>query len=66
MVDKSTLDACLKDISFPADGQTIVECAEGNSCPSDVLSRVQSLPPLTFGSEDDLLCRLGNTEYCHV
>jgi hypothetical protein len=66
MVDKSTLDACLKDISFPADGRTIVECAEGNSCPRDILSQVQTMPPLTFGSEDDLLCRLGNTEYCHV
>ena len=46
MVDKSTLDACLKDISFPADGHTIVECAEGNSCPRDVLSQVQAMPPL--------------------
>jgi len=66
MVDKNTLDACLKDISFPADGHTIVECAEGNSCPIDVLSQVQAMPPLTFSSEDDLLCRLGSTEYCHV
>jgi Protein of unknown function (DUF2795) len=66
MVDKSTLDACLKDISFPAAVHTIVECAEGNSCPRDVLSQVQAMPSRTFSSEEELLCRLGNSDYCYV
>ncbi len=66
MVDKSTLDACLKDISFPADGHTIVECAEANSCPRDVLSQVQAMPSRTFGSEEELLCRLGSIDFCHL
>ncbi len=66
MVDKSTLDACLRGIHFPVDGPTLVDCASGNHCPPDVLSQVESLPSRTFTSEDELLCRLGNTEYCHL
>lgn len=64
MVDKSTLDRCLEGMRFPADSETIVECAEGNACPREVLSQVGELPVRTFFSEDDLLCSLGATEYC--
>ena len=66
MVDKSTLDNCLQGISFPADGHVIVDCASGNSCPRDVMAHMQSLPSRTYGSEEELLCRLGNSEYCHI
>ena len=64
MVDKSTLDDCLRGISFPADGRTIVDTAGYNSCPSDVLSKIGDTPGYTFESEDELLCDLGNTPYC--
>ncbi len=66
MVDKSTLDTCLQGISFPADGNVIVDCASANSCPHDVISQVQSMPSRTYGSEEELLCRLGNTDSCHL
>ena len=66
MVDKSTLDGCLHGISFPADNTTIVESASSNHCPQDIISQVESMPSRTYGSEDELLCRLGNTEYCHL
>ena len=33
MVDKSTLDNCLKGNCFAADGHEIVECSSGNGCP---------------------------------
>lgn len=64
MVDKGTMDACLQGISFPADGHEIVECAGGNACPRDVISQIQSMPSRTYGSERELLCRLGNSDYC--
>lgn len=64
MVDKSTLDRCLEGISFPADGQTIVECAQANDCSSDVLSKISDTPGHTYESEEELLCDLGNTQYC--
>jgi hypothetical protein len=64
MVDKSTLDRCLAGISFPASGQTIVECARGNDCSSDVVSKLMDTPGYTYDSEDELLCDLGNTRYC--
>jgi hypothetical protein len=66
MIDKSTLDSCLQGISFPVDGSVLVECATANSCPRDVISQVQSLPSRTFSSQDELLCRLGNSDYCHL
>jgi hypothetical protein len=66
MVDKTTLDKCMSGISFPADGHTIVECASGNSCPRDVISQVQAMPSRTYGSEEELLCRLGNSDYCSL
>jgi hypothetical protein len=66
MVDKSTLDRCLTDMTFPADGHTIVECASGNSCPRDVISQVQAMPSRTYGSEEELLCRLGNSDCCSL
>jgi hypothetical protein len=64
MVDKSTLEPCLKDISFPADSETIIECAEGNLCPREVLTEVARVPSRTFSTEHELLCSLGNPEYC--
>jgi hypothetical protein len=64
MIDKSTLDRCLSGISFPADGHKIVDCASGNSCPLDVISQVQAMPSRTYGSEEELLCRLGEASYC--
>jgi hypothetical protein len=64
MVDKSTLDRCLEGIRFPANGQTIVECAQGNDCSHDVLSKLSDTPAHTFASEEELLCDLGNTRYC--
>ncbi len=64
MVDRSTLDPCLEGIRFPADTQTIVECAEGNMCPRDVLSEVAEVSGRTLSSKDELLCSLGNPEYC--
>jgi hypothetical protein len=64
MVDKSTVDRCLEGITFPADGRTIVECAQTNSCPSDVMSKISDSPGHTFRSEEELLCSLGNSPYC--
>ncbi|NLE22577.1 MAG: DUF2795 domain-containing protein [Actinobacteria bacterium] len=64
MVDMSTLDPCLEGISFPADVHTIVECAEGNLCPREVISEVAQVSDRTFSSKDELLCSLGNPEYC--
>jgi hypothetical protein len=64
MVDKETLDRCLEGIKFPAKGQEIVECAQGNDCSSDVMSKISDVPGYTYHSEDELLCDLGNTHYC--
>lgn len=64
MVDKSTLDQCLKGISFPARRDEIVECATGNSCPHEVLTQLREMRMSNYRSEDDVLCHLGNTNYC--
>jgi hypothetical protein len=66
MIDKDTLDGCLKDISLPAHTREIADCATGNSCPGEVVSRLRMLPPRKYRSEDDLLCNLGNTQYCET
>ena len=64
MVDKGTLDDCLVGISFPVDAETIADCAEGNSCSHDVLSQIGEMRSQSFGSEEELLCSLGNSSYC--
>jgi hypothetical protein len=64
MIDKSTLDGCLRGISFPASGDEIAECASGNGCSGDVTSQMSSFGSERFSSEEDLLCRLGNHSYC--
>ena len=64
MVDKSTLDECLAGMHFPVDSETIVDCAEGNSCSHTVLMQIGDLQPQTFDSEEELLCTLGNSSYC--
>jgi hypothetical protein len=66
MVDKSTVDSCLQGISLPADGHEIVDCASGNGCPPDVISQIASLQSRTYGSKEELLCKLGNSEYCYA
>jgi hypothetical protein len=64
MVDKSTLDDCLVGITFPVDSSTIADCAEGNACSRDVLSQIGELDSHEIGSEEELLCSLGNSSYC--
>lgn len=64
MVDKSTLDECLRGISFPASKDEVAECAGGNSCPSEVLSELRDMHVTSYRSEDDVLCNLGNITYC--
>ena len=64
MVDKVTLDGCLEGIDFPVDAATIADCAVGNTCSRDVLSQIGELSSQTYGSEEELLCSLGNNDYC--
>ena len=66
MSDASKLDACLKDIEFPADGSTVAECAEGNLCPSDVVAEMRHRSSQTFRSEAELRCLLGDRDACGV
>ena len=65
-VDKRRLDSCLTGIEFPADVGTIVECAQGNSCPGDVIAQVESIPKHTLASRYELYCRLGDQSSCHL
>ncbi len=66
MTDIGTMDRCLRDISFPTDGATVAECAEGNLCPSDVVREVRSRSSQTFQSEAELRCVLGDRDACGV
>ena len=64
MVDKSTLDGCLQDVSFPAGGPEIADCAAGNSCPRDVVVQLQGLQSRSYRSEEEILCQFGDPRYC--
>jgi hypothetical protein len=64
MVDKSTVDRCLEGITFPVEAQTVADCAQVNSCPSDVIRQIRDSSAGTFTSEDQVLCTLGNSTYC--
>jgi hypothetical protein len=66
MIDKELLGDCLTGLEFPADVTTIVEQADRNDCPRSVVSQLQSSPSRTFSSRDELLCRLGDVESCHL
>ena len=64
MVDKSTMDQCLKDISFPITREEIADCAAGNSCPRQIVTQLREMHLASYRSEDDVLCHLGNIAYC--
>jgi hypothetical protein len=64
MVDKQTVDRCLEGIRFPAEAQTIADCAQVNSCPSDVIAQIRDSSTDTFLSEEQVLCSLGSSVYC--
>jgi hypothetical protein len=64
MVDKSAVDRCLEGITFPVEAQTVADCAQVNSCPSDVIRQIRDSSAGTFTSEDQVLCTLGNSTYC--
>jgi hypothetical protein len=64
MVDKRTLDGCLKDVGFPADGPEIADCAAGNSCPDEALVELRRLQARTYRTEEGILCELGDPSYC--
>lgn len=64
MIEKRSLDACLRGISFPADGSEIAECISGNSCPPDLRAQLLALPPHRRFTEESLHCELGDPVYC--
>jgi Protein of unknown function (DUF2795) len=66
MVDKELLIDCVTGLDFPANVQTIVEKSEANDCPQGIVSQLQSSPSRTYGSRDELLCRLGDMDSCHL
>jgi hypothetical protein len=66
MIDKDLLTDCLTGIDYPADVNTIVEQAEKNDCSHSMVSQLQVSPSRTFSSRDELLCRLGDTDACHL
>ncbi len=66
MIDKELLLDCITGLDFPADVHTIVEQSEANDCPFSVVSQLESSPSRTFSSRDELLCRLGDVEACHL
>jgi len=66
MIDKNLLIDCLTGLDFPADVHTIVERSEANDCPQSMVSQLQSSPSRTYGSRDELLCRLGDLDSCHL
>jgi hypothetical protein len=66
MIDKNLLSDCVSGLDFPGDVHSVVEQAEANDCPYSMVSQLQSLPSRTFSSRDELLCRLGDTDSCHL
>lgn len=66
MIDTDTIKACISGLEFPADVHDVVDQSEANGCPKSIVSQLQSSPNRTFSSQDELLCRLGDTQYCHI
>jgi hypothetical protein len=66
MIDTELLKDCVTGLDFPADVHRVVEQSEANDCPFSVVSQLQSSPNRTFGSRDELLCRLGDVDACHL
>ncbi len=66
MTNQELLHDCTTGLDFPADVHTIVEQAERNDCPFSVVSQLESSPNRTYGSRDELLCRLGDIDACHL
>jgi hypothetical protein len=66
MIDTDTLKACVAGLEYPADVHDAVDQSEANGCPRSMVSQLQSSPNRTFSSPDELLCRLGDIDSCHL
>jgi hypothetical protein len=64
MIDRSTVESCLRGVSFPAGKDDIVSSAVSNSCPSDTLGQIRSMELSRYSSKDDVLCHLGDISAC--
>ena len=64
MIDRTTVESCLRGISFPAGKDDIVSSAVSNSCPSDTISQLRGMEVSRYSSKDDVLCHLGDISYC--
>jgi len=64
MVDKGTLEFCVRDVAFPAGKRSISVAASGGGCPGDAVIALLDLPERVYTSTDDLLCALGDPAYC--
>lgn len=64
MIERSTIDSCLRDISFPASRDEVVDCAAGNSCPHETLGQLREMQVTRYSSKDDVLCHLGDLSAC--
>ena len=64
MIGRSTIDSCLRGISFPASRDEVVDCARGNSCPRETLTELREMKVTRYSSKDDVLCHLGDLSAC--
>ena len=64
MIERSTIDSCLRDISFPAGRDEVYDCAAGNNCPRETLDQLRQIEVSRYNSKDDVLCHLGDVSAC--
>lgn len=51
----------LTNVDFPAHRDVIVECANGEGAPIDVLKALRAMPPVKYGNKDEVM-RSAHTE----
>ena len=64
MIDSSTLKNCLQGCDFPVGREEIVDQAERNGCPTDVVLDLRGMEMSTYQSLDDVRCHLGDIGAC--
>ena len=55
MVDESKMRDCVKDSSFPASIESILESARQHHCSMDALAELTHLSPKRYGSADEVI-----------
>ena len=64
MIETNILESCLRGCDFPAGRDQIIDSAEHNGCPSNVVTELRGMQVDKYHHMDEVRCHLGDIGAC--